>query len=341
VTPLISILIPAYNAGKWIAETIGSALAQKWPRKEIVVVNDGSTDDTLAIARRFSSPEVSVVTQDNEGAAAARNKAFSLCQGDYVQWLDADDLLSPDKIANQMRARERWGSDRTLFSCGWGYFVYRPQRAQFTPSPLWADLSPVEWLTRKLEHNAHMQTATWLVSRALTEAAGPWDARLLGDDDGEYFCRVLRASDGVRFVNEGKVLYRMTGAARLSYIGGSQRKLEAHFTSMRLHIDYLMALEDSARTRAACICYLQTWLHHFYPERQDIVDEARRLASKLGGCLQIPRLSWKYDWIRLMFGWTAAKHIARSSRMMKFALLSSWDRRVLQFEQQTLFGPSR
>jgi len=58
----------------------------------------------------------------------------------------------------------------------------------------------------QLGQNLYMQTATWLVSRELTEAAGPWDTRLLGDDDGEYFCRVLLASNGVRFVPEAKVL---------------------------------------------------------------------------------------------------------------------------------------
>src|SRR4030095_12920383 len=99
---LVSILIPAYNAAEFIAETIESVLAQTWPRKEIIVVNDGSQDDTLAIARQFESKQVLVVTKDNEGAAATRNKAFSLCQGDYIQWLDADDLLSPNQISPQI-----------------------------------------------------------------------------------------------------------------------------------------------------------------------------------------------------------------------------------------------
>src|SRR5947208_10643307 len=97
--PLVSILIPAYNAEAWIADTIQSALAQTWPRKEIVVVDDGSRDATFAVARRFASSEVKVVTQPNSGAATARNKAFALSRGDFIQWLDADDLLAPDKLA--------------------------------------------------------------------------------------------------------------------------------------------------------------------------------------------------------------------------------------------------
>ena len=90
--PLVSILVPAYNSQEWLADTLRSAIAQTWPRKEIIVVDDGSKDQTTEVARRFASKEVAVVTTENQGAAAARNHAMSLSQGDYIQWLDADDL---------------------------------------------------------------------------------------------------------------------------------------------------------------------------------------------------------------------------------------------------------
>src|SRR5919199_5243439 len=101
--PLVSILIPAYNAQQWITDTIESALAQTWPKKEIIIVDDGSSDQTLQIVKQFASKTVLIVTQANHGASVARNTAFSLCQGDYIQWLDADDLLAPDKIEKQVR----------------------------------------------------------------------------------------------------------------------------------------------------------------------------------------------------------------------------------------------
>jgi glycosyltransferase involved in cell wall biosynthesis len=330
----VSILIPAYNAAEWIADTIRSALGQTWPRKEIVIVDDGSTDGTLAIARRFASKDVSVVTQENQGAAAARNHAFSLCQGDYIQWLDADDLLSADKVAKQMEARPLGDGERTLLSCGWGYFMYRPHRAVFTPTALWCDLSPLEWLIRKTGQNLHMQTATWLVSRQLTEAAGPWDPRLLSDDDGEYFCRVLLASDGVRFVPEGQVFYRISGTGRLSYIGRSHRKMEAQLRSMRLHISALISLENSERTRAACLRYLQTWLVEFYPDRPDVVREAEQLAAELGGRLESARLSWKWDWIRSLFGWGPAKAVNLCLRQLKWTAIRAWDQRIACLEER-------
>jgi glycosyltransferase involved in cell wall biosynthesis len=243
--PLVSILIPAYNAQAWISDTLRSAMAQTWQEKEIIVVDDGSADQTLAIAQTFESDQLRVFTQKNQGAAAARNKAFSLSKGEYIQWLDADDLIGPDKIASQMAALGDFPDKSILVSGSWGQFLHRPSRTKFIPSALWCDLSPVEWLIRKMGQNVYMQTASWLVSRELTETAGPWDTRLLGDDDGEYFCRILLASHGVRFVPEAKVYYRAAGATSLSYIGRSDKKREAQWISMKLHIGYLQSLEDS------------------------------------------------------------------------------------------------
>jgi glycosyltransferase involved in cell wall biosynthesis len=331
--PLVSILIPAFNAGRWIEETIKSALDQTWPRTEIIVVDDGSTDQTLAIARRFASSKVAVVNQENQGAAATRNHAFSLSQGEYIQWLDADDLLSPDKIEKQIRATEKIQSSRTLLSSGWAYFTYRAERAKFSPTSLWCDLSPVEWLLRKMGENLHMQTATWLTSRPLTEAAGPWDTRLLSDDDGEYFCRVLLASNGVHFVPNAKVFYRNTPSARLSYMGSSDKKKDAHVLSMQLHIKYLRSLEESERVRVACVSYLHTWLPCFYPERPDLVAELEKIAASLSSKLEPSRLPWKYAWIKPLFGWGPAKAAQFVLPRLKSSFLRSLDKMMYRIEQ--------
>src|SRR6516225_4031905 len=132
--PLVSILIPAYNSQEWLAPTIESALDQTWTRKEIIVVDDGSKDRTLEIAKSFVAKGVKVIEQSNQGAAAARNTAFAASQGDYIQWLDADDLLEPDKIEAQIRAIDAATTPRTLLSGAWGYFIYRTRKARFVPT---------------------------------------------------------------------------------------------------------------------------------------------------------------------------------------------------------------
>lgn len=332
MNPLVSILIPAYNAELWIAETIQSAVAQTWARKEIIVVDDGSRDGTATAARQFASRDVKVVSIENQGAAAARNQALRLSQGDYIQWLDADDLLDPRKIELQVAALRDGNSNRTLLSGPWGYFNYRTHRARFEPNSLWQDLTPLEWLTRKMGENLHMQTATWLTSRELTQAAGPWDTRLFSDDDGEYFCRVLLASEGTRFVPESRVFYRITPTGRLSHIGTSDKKKNALLISMKLHIEYLRSLEDSDRTHQACLHYLQTWYENFYPERMDIVAELQKLADELHGKLEEPQLRWKYAWMKPLFGWKAAKWAQRNLPQLKASCLRQCDRVLYRLE---------
>jgi len=157
----------------------------------------------------------------------------------------------------------------------------------------------------------------------------------LGDDDGEYFCRVLLASEHVRFVPEAKMYYRGPGLAfrSLSYIGQSARKLEAHWLSMQFHIGYLRGLEDSKRVREACLTYLRTSLIYFYPDRLDIVKQAEEIAKDLRGQLGTPGMSWKYSWIQTIFGWHAAKAGQQLLLKSRWRAEKAWDHTVFRIEK--------
>jgi glycosyltransferase involved in cell wall biosynthesis len=300
MNPLVSILIPAHNAAHWIGDTLQSAIGQTWQRKEIIVVDDGSTDGTIEAARCYEWAGVRVIGSENQGAARARNHALALCQGDYIQWLDADDLLASDKIQKQIESCD--GNRRTLLSSAFGRFHYRTKCAKFKPSPLWCDLSPAEWLVRRMGQNLYMQTATWLVSRELTESAGVWDPELTLDDDGEYFGRVVLASNHVQFVHNSKVYYRVAGSQSLSHVRRSDKKLNSQWRSMELQVRQLRSLGESVAVREAGIRYLQNFQSLFYPERMDVVHWAEQIARELGGELIPPRLSWKYSWIGSVLG---------------------------------------
>ena len=328
--PLVSILITAYNAENTIADTLESAIAQTWQRKEIIVVDDGSTDSTAEVARGFK--EVRVVSTENYGLSGAQNNAFPLSQGDYIQYLDADDLLAPDKIERQLAALRECDSRRILLSSPWAPFYYRVRHACFVRNSLWQDLSPVDWLSRAMRENLHMQNATWLVSRQLAKAAGPWDTRLHFDQDGEYFCRVVLASEGTRFVPRTGIYYRASGANSVSFIGNSDKKKDSLLLTMKLHIQYLRSLEDSERVRKSCLAYIQTWYRNFYPERPDLMQEAQQLAAMLGGRLEIPKLSWKYLWIQKLFGFTAARQVCQQWNQYKSSVMRSWDKALFRLE---------
>jgi glycosyltransferase involved in cell wall biosynthesis len=105
MSELVSILIPCYNAERWIAQAIDSALAQTWSAKEIVVVDDGSTDRSLDVIEQYDG-RVLWESGPNRGGNVARNRLLELTSGEWVQYLDADDWLMPEKIASQMRFLE-------------------------------------------------------------------------------------------------------------------------------------------------------------------------------------------------------------------------------------------
>jgi glycosyltransferase involved in cell wall biosynthesis len=334
---LVSILIPAYNAERWIRDTMLSAINQTWPEKEVIVVDDGSSDDTVRIAKRLESETVKVITQANTGACGARNNALRYAQGDYIQWLDADDLLHPEKIALQLTRSNGGRESRALLTCAWGKFFFRTHKAKFTPDALWQDLGPVEWIMNKFLHNVWMNPAVWLVSRRLTELAGPWDGRLSlsGDDDGEYICRVVAASEEVKFVPNARCYYRIGTAGSLDWnMGKSRKKLESLMLSLRLSIDHLRSLEDSERTRIACVKHLQTWFPMISEGGSDLADEMNELALKLGGSLRRARTSWKYYPLQLLFGSEMAKRSMNRWRESKLLMRRNWDRVLYQLMDQ-------
>jgi hypothetical protein len=183
--------------------------------------------------------------------------------------------------------------------------------------------------------NLQMQTDNWLVSRELTVAAGPWDTRLWRDNDGEYFSRVIKESDGIRFVADARSYYRRAGFKSISYINGSSKKLESLLISMKLHMACLRSMEDSERTRLACLTYMGNWLHEFYPYRPDIVEEFKRIAMELGGELREPRLSWKYNWIVNTFGWPSAKRAQLLVPRIRWSSIIAWDKAMFLLENRT------
>jgi glycosyltransferase involved in cell wall biosynthesis len=104
--PLVSVLMPAYNCASFIGAAIESVLAQTYPHFELLIIDDGSTDETPAVAAAFCDrdPRVQIYPQPHAGRVAARNNALGLAQGEYFAWLDADDLARPHRLERQVVA---------------------------------------------------------------------------------------------------------------------------------------------------------------------------------------------------------------------------------------------
>ena len=304
---LVSILIPCYNAEKWIAETIQSALDQTWQNKEIIVVDDGSSDESLSIAQKFSSSKVAVISQKNRGASSARNLALRKAQGDFIQYLDADDLLAADKIERQVKLLGECGKD---FICAgeWGRFYNYKHEADFLKQTVWEDMSSVDWLVCSWEGGGMMHPAAWLSSRGVVEQAGDWNEELSLNDDGEYFFRAVLASKGVKFCLGAKSYYR-SGIPNSLSTRNSDVALESAFLAIKLCSSYSLASEDSVRTRHASATAFQRFIYSAYPNVLDLVKQAEMNVRSLGGSdLQISG-SLIFQIFKNILGWKTTKRI--------------------------------
>lgn len=307
---LVSILIPCHNAAAWLEATLESVFAQTWPHIDAILVDDGSTDASPVIARAFTPRGLRVLSHPvARGAAAARNTALTLAKGDYLQFLDADDLLAPDKIARQL-ARLQPAGDRSVATAPWARFHRDPAEAVFRPDPLWRDHSPVDWLVASWREHHMMATASWLVPRALVTAVGPWNSELHPNpvDDMEYFSRVLFSADQVLFCPESRAYYRsaLPGSLSRQRCDAAWRSI---FTSFHLTTDRLLARENSARTRLAAATVLQRLVYESYPRVPGLRRAALTRVRQLGGTDLRPDAGPKRRLLQKLIGWRLTKRL--------------------------------
>jgi glycosyltransferase involved in cell wall biosynthesis len=304
--PLVSVLIPAYNAAAYIEEAISSVLTQTWPNLEVIVVDDGSKDDTLAKARQFEGEKVRVVTQTNAGASAARNHAFSLAVGEYIQYLDADDILHPYKIQAQMHCLVAQ-PNTVLSASAWAMFYTVPDERALRPTILWRDYSnPIDWLVDAWQNVVWMQPSAWLTHRTLLEAAGSWNEKLSLHDDGEFFCRVLLHSSEIKFCSEAKSFYRKGLSNSLSTTRNEKAVL-SHFSVCELYEKHLLEKLDTQVTRQACANNFQRFIYEHYPAYQELIGIATKHIQKLGGSTVKPLSTPLFRVADTLIGWKLSK----------------------------------
>jgi glycosyltransferase involved in cell wall biosynthesis len=203
MTPLVSVVIPAYNAQRTVAASIHSALAQTLDDLEVVVVDDGSSDDTAATAEQVDDPRVTVIRQVNAGAAAARNAGIALATGRYVALLDADDLWVEDKLARQIAVLEGPGDVRAVQSGA--YFVndeltvLSERRCVSSEDPLLDTL-----LFRNMPNNM----STLVIERDMFATMGAFDTSLVILEEWDMHIKVARHCNLVS-IEDPLSLYRV------------------------------------------------------------------------------------------------------------------------------------
>lgn len=223
--PLVTAVIPAYNAERFLADAIASVLDQTYPHIECVVVDDGSTDGTIAVAERFMS-QIRLVSTPNEGVSAARNKGAAAGSGPLLAFLDADDLWLPKKIERQVDEMQRRDDLAMTYT---GVFLVDEDldfRGRIGPPP------PVAALRNTLLMEPPiLMTVTYLIRRTVFEAEGGFDGSLSTSADCDFSCRVaLRHPIGV--IDAPLHLYRLHPGQMHRDLDTTERDMKRVFSKL-------------------------------------------------------------------------------------------------------------
>jgi glycosyltransferase involved in cell wall biosynthesis len=280
MTPLVSVIIPCRNGVPWLADAIESCLDQTYRNLQVIVVDNGSTDESVNVAARYGS-SVTMLACARNGASAARNTGLAHAEGELIQFLDADDVLDRDKIRRQV---ERLGSGPpgSVSSGAWARFGCDPSEASFAAEPVWRDLAPHAFLISSWLGGGMMPSFAWLTPRALIEKAGPWNEKLSLNDDGEFFCRVVLASSAILFCSEARGYYRGSSETTLSR-RRDRDALISGYSAIDLSCQRLLRQSGSPEARQACATYYQRFVFDAYPDAPDLVEAAEHKALTLGG----------------------------------------------------------
>ena len=251
---LVSIIIPCYNAQRWIKEAIDSCINQTYQNLEIIVIDDGSSDNSLKIIESYED-KVIWESGSNRGGCYARNRGFELSKGEYIQYLDADDYLLPQKIEKQVHFLEETGAD--VVYGDWRFQKHLPDGTFF--------LKDINICGPKEDFLEHLlANKQWLVPQALlftrdaVTHSGGWDEKFKAGQDRDFCISV--AMNGAKFVYQPGCysVYRNYGNVTVSTSNPKVWR-DNHFSLMEkaeIKLTKLNKLSDRYR-RALAECYFE------------------------------------------------------------------------------------
>ncbi|HTI51433.1 MAG TPA: glycosyltransferase family 2 protein [Planctomycetaceae bacterium] len=251
--PRVSVIIPTYNRASLVCAAIESVLGQGYPNLEVLVIDDGSTDDTAQVVARFGTP-VRYVRQSNAGAASARNRGIELATGELVAFLDSDDLFLPGKLKEQVQCFQQqpalvlvycwfsvldeWGRCRLGRRCRLTGHVAQELLAQSMQGPL--------------------ATPTVMVRRPALFEAGLFDESMTLSEDTDLWCRLARRGP-IALIPEVLVQVRRH-SGNLSFAPGRKRYCQAAIRILNKAFDDIPNCPRLWRMRLCLKAFLWSWL---------------------------------------------------------------------------------
>jgi glycosyltransferase involved in cell wall biosynthesis len=282
----VSIIIPAFNASKLIVETLDSAIAQLHKNIEIIIIDDCSTDQTWNIIKTYSQkfPDiVSVYKNKRKGACAARNYGFELSSGDYIQYLDADDILSEDKLSREVELLMSSKDPKSIAFSKWHHFDTVLEDYIVNNQLVFRDYSPAYKILIDMWTQGEMiQTSCWLTPRTIIESIDGWNEEFKSNptDDSEFFARVLLKCSKIVFDIQGIVYYRRPKKENLSQ-NFNKDAVESILKSYKSYESILVLNSSELVKRALAHNYLN-FIHGYYSKYPRLIIQSEQHFHGLG-----------------------------------------------------------
>lgn len=211
--PTVSVIVPAYNAEATILETLRSIQDQTFTDFELIVINDGSTDGTLALLEQVQDDRLRVFSYPNGGLPVARNRGIQRATGEFISFIDADDLWTVDKLERQLQALQQHPEAGVAYS--WTAFIDEHSRFLYAREPLAfsGNVYPQVLVDNFISNGSNI-----LLRRQLVEAIGDFDPTLKSGEDWDFYIR-LAAKTQFAVVPQYQILYRKSSSSMSSKVG--------------------------------------------------------------------------------------------------------------------------
>jgi glycosyltransferase involved in cell wall biosynthesis len=306
---LISVIIPVYNAERYLKESIESVINQTYPNKEIIIVDDCSSDSSYEIAKSYESNIVSVYKLGhNSGQSNTSNYGIEKSKGTYIKLFDADDLMNKEHLMNQYLAIK----DRPLCIAAGQikrFFNNDTDTALHEPLATWRNLFPLDWLlVDKGKGLGMMQCGMFLIPKKILNKAGYWDTSLSMINDLEFFSRVLLHAEEIIFTEAAIVYYRSGNKGSLSN-HLSTTSLKSAYLAMLKTTNLILSRESSIRSSQVLTMYWADWAYIFYGLNKRLYLAAIVEYNKLTGKAYCPENSGYTKISDSIIGWKLTKRI--------------------------------
>lgn len=284
MNPLVSVIIPCYNGLAFIRDTLASVLQQTYANLEIIVIDDNSKDGTYKYLENLNHSNLVLRKNKGKGACAARNFGLELAKGEYIQFLDADDLLTPNKISSQVSYLNN-APTKTVASCRWQHFVKYPgdiidYKKQIVDKS-YAD--PKEWLMDSWGGGGMGTIHGWLTPRILIEEVGFWDESLKINQDGEFFSRIILSAKRIEYIEDIVAYYRIGNPESLSQNKKfSYEKARSLLKSYILYKENAIQSNDFHKLRSGLGNNFLSFIYQFHGVYQDLCQQAEQEFKTLG-----------------------------------------------------------